>query len=86
MLPNTEKELIEEAQLLENINKTLHGLVFPVDYRDYKFTEIVRLHNEDKEGANWSGANYECSGEVDNKCKPVLEKIIIDARARYNLK
>lgn len=81
-----DKELIEEDRLLENINKTLQGLVFPVDYRDYKFTEIVRYPVVGDDGANWSGANYECKGVPDNKCKPVLEKIIIDAREKYNIK
>lgn len=83
---NNQKELIEEAELLENINKTLHGLVFPVDYRDYRFTEIIKTNNKDGGEQNWSGANYECSGVMDNKCKPVLDKIIIDAMRKYNIK
>lgn len=85
-MSNGDKELIEEDRLLENINKTLQGLVFPVDYRDYKFTEIIKASGLNEEGSNWLGANYECSGVIDNKCKPVLEKILLDARSKYNLK
>lgn len=80
-----DRKVISEAELLEFINQKLHGLVFPVDYRNYRFTEIVRLQLEDRDGVNWSGANYEVDGIADNKCKPVLENIIKDARTKYNV-
>ncbi len=80
------RKLVEEKELISILNKKLNALVFPVDYRDYYFTEILKSDELKEGGCRWKGAHFECRGTPDNKCKPVIQKIVADTMEEYDIK
>ena len=46
----------------------------------------MKLAHPDEDGCNWSTVNIRCSGVPVKICQPFVERIVSDARRKYNLK
>lgn len=71
----------EELILLLNGELSKHE-----ECNDCRFVGIVKLRDKDEGGCNWSNANLRCSGVPTEICKPVAERVICEAKAKYNIK
>lgn len=79
-----ERILVTEEQLIAILNTELHKTEDP-EY--YKFTEgIIRLANTDKNGCNWSTVYVQASGVSVKSVVHIANRIIFDAKRKYNLK
>lgn len=79
-----ERELVTEEQLLAFLNKELAKYE---DSESYRFDSIgYRLVEPDPEGCNWSTPQLRGSGVPLEPIVPIAERIVGEARRRYNLR
>jgi hypothetical protein len=78
-----ERTQVTENELLVYLNKELEKAGHQ---EQCHFDYIIRLKLDDRTGCNWAYANMKCSGAPGNACPPYAEKIVAEARARFNLK
>jgi hypothetical protein len=52
---------------------------------DCRVTSITRLEEQGEDGCNWVAKNLRCSGTITRVCQPVLEQVIAQARAKFNI-
>ena len=79
-----ERLLVTEEELIGILNKELHKLESP-EY--YNFVGgIMRLKDPDKHGCNWSEAVIRASGTSVKPVLPLADRIIQDAKKKYNLR
>ncbi len=79
-----ERLLVTEKELIAIMNKELHKTEKPEDYR---FNDgVTRLVGEDENGCNWSTVHVRGSGVPVDVVLPKADRIIFEAKKRYNLK
>ncbi len=78
-----ERTLVTESELLAFLNKELEKAGH---HEQCLFDYIIRLRVDDRTGCNWAYADMKCSGASEKSCPPYAEKIVAEARARFNLK
>lgn len=77
-----ERKVITETELIEWMNNELHK---EEDFKDCKFTSVLRLA-EDDIGCNWSTPNLRCSGIPAIMCQERAAQIAAKAREMFNIK
>lgn len=78
-----ERILVTEEELLAILNRELHKTEKAEDYR---FENVIRLTDKDKDGCNWCEVFIRGSGV---HVEPILRKvdlIIYEVKKKYNLK
>lgn len=79
-----ERQLVSEIELIKILNAEL------AKYEECKNCHFdappVRLVEPDKDGCNWSTIYLRCSGVPAEICAPFSERIVLDAKKKYNLK
>lgn len=78
-----ERRLVTESELLAFLNKELEK---DGGHEQCHFDYIIRLKIDDRTGCNWAYANMKCGSATEGTCPPYAEKIVAEARARFNLK
>ena len=53
---------------------------------DCIFTSVRELRVEDEDECNWSSPNLRCSGVTSQVCNPIANRIVDQARAKFNVK
>jgi hypothetical protein len=76
------RQVLAEAELLEWMNRELHG---SEDYRDCEFTSITRLAGIDETGCNWSSANLQGHGIPVAVCQEAAGPIVQRAKQLFNV-
>ena len=77
-----DRTLVTEKELLAYLNKELEKTGQQESY----FESLVRLRVDDRTGCNWSSANLKSRAEGVASCPPAAERIVEEAKARFNLK
>jgi hypothetical protein len=75
--------LITEKELVKILNNELGKVE---DSGGYNFTHVMRLRDQDKNGCNWTEASLAGSGVPVKPMVPVAERIVFEAKKKYNLK
>ncbi len=76
--------LVTEKELIEILNKELHKTEDPEYYR---FDDgVLRLKDVDQNGCNWSEVAVRASGVSVAPVLPLADRIIFEAKKKYNLK
>jgi len=78
-----ERKLVTEEELIAVLNQELHKTENPEDYR---FENIIRLVDKDKDGCNWSEVFVRGSGVPVKAVLPLADRIVHEAKKKYNLK
>ncbi|MGC9965839.1 MAG: hypothetical protein ABSE08_10575 [Syntrophobacteraceae bacterium] len=79
-----ERELKTKEELLKILNEELKKVE---DSEGYRFDSIgFKLIEPDSEGCNWSSAVFHGSGVHCEPMMPIVDRIIQEARRKYNLK
>jgi len=78
------RESISEASLQAHLESELHKFQ---ECNRYRVTAIVKLQSPDAEGCNWSPTITTESGSrnVRDPCMEIAERIVAEARKRFNL-
>jgi hypothetical protein len=77
-----ERKVITEAELIEWMNNELHKVE---DFKDCKFTSVLRLADKDEIGCNWSDPNIRCGGTDNLICEESAKKIVSKAREIFSI-
>lgn len=78
-----ERQVITEIELIEWMNSELHK---EDDFKDCKFTSVLRLADDDEIGCNWSDPNIRCSGITEPICQEKAAQIFSKAREMFSIK
>ena len=79
-----DRKIVSENELLEILNKEFSK--YP-DYSQCRFIDMgYKLTELDKDGCNWSRANFKCSGVPVEACSQIAARIVTEAKKKYNLK
>ncbi|NQU79973.1 MAG: hypothetical protein HQ543_00470 [Bacteroidetes bacterium] len=79
-----ERLFITEDKLVSILNKELGKYD---QCNDCRFMSVGPLLKEyDETGCNWSQANLNCSGVPLDICRPFANKIVAEAKSKYNIK
>lgn len=77
-----ERKVITETELIEWMNNELHK---GEDFKDCKFTSVLKLADEDEIGCNWSDPNIRCSGTTATVCQERAAQIFSKAREMFSI-
>jgi len=79
-----DRELLTEKALQLHLESELHKFQ---ECNRYRVTGVARLQTHDAEGSNWSPTITTESGSrnVRDPCVEIAERIVADARKRFNL-
>lgn len=77
-----ERKPVTEKELLSFLNAELKKAGVG---EELYFESLVRLRVDDRDGCNWASANLKGCNPPGN-CPPEAEKIVSEARERFNLK
>jgi len=75
--------LVTEKELIAILNDELHKKENP---QDYNFENIIRLKDMDNNGCNWTEVFIRASGVSVEPVLPLADKIIFEAKKKFNLK
>jgi len=75
--------LLTEKELIDILNNELHR---KESSKDYNFENVIRLKNLDKNGCNWTEVFIRGSGVPVKPILPLIDKIIFEAKKKFNLK
>ncbi|MGV1100823.1 hypothetical protein ACUUL3_15605 [Thiovibrio sp. JS02] len=78
-----ERTLVSEKELLSYLNKELQRAG---QLEECRFDAIVRMRIDDRSGCNWASATVCCGQATGNVCPPAAERIVNEAKKRFNLK
>ncbi len=78
-----ERTTVTEKELLAYLNKELEKAG---PHEGCFFESLVRLRVDDRGGCNWASAYVKCSGGNGDVCSPAAERIVDQAKAKFNLK
>ncbi|MCK4838241.1 MAG: hypothetical protein KAS94_05520 [Desulfobulbaceae bacterium] len=77
-----QRKLVTEMELLSFLNAELKKAGF---LKGLYFESLVRLRVDDRDGCNWAFANLKGSASPGS-CPVGAEKIVSEARGKFNLK
>jgi len=49
------------------------------------FTSILILSERDEGGCNWSSVNLRCSGDPIDVCRPIAQRVVDEAKKKFNV-
>lgn len=78
-----ERTVVSEKELLSFLNKELRKIG---QHENFRFDSITRMNLEDRTGCNWSSATIQSAEGKANVCPTDAERIVIEAKARFNVK
>lgn len=78
-----EKKLVSEQELLSFLNSELKKTGLG---ENCYFESLTRLRVDDRNGCNWAYANLKSSDKSALTCRSAADKIVDNAREKYNLK
>jgi len=78
-----ERQVISKEKLISILNDELSK---HEECAECKFeTKVVKLKKIDEAGCNWSTLGLRCSGVSADVCSRTVQKIVYDARTKYNV-
>lgn len=77
-----ERTQVTEKELLSFLNKELQKAG---QHEDSFFESVIRMKIDDRTGCNWASAVVK-SSEGMEVCPPDAERIVNEAKAKFNLK
>lgn len=77
------RTLITENDLISLLNKKLQEYE---EFKKCKFESINKRKEYDSAGCNWYKANLRCSGVSIDSCLPIADRIVNEAKTKYNIK
>lgn len=79
-----ERKIISEEELLSILNNELSKYE---ECRNCRFDNPpLKLMEPDKDGCNWSTIYMRCSGVSSDICWQFADRIVFEARKKYNIK
>lgn len=83
MTTGLKRKLLAKEKLLDWLNSAIRGSDVCDDCR---FTSIRVNRVLDQDGCNWSIGNLRCSGQPAAVCEPIATRVVVKARAMFNVK
>jgi hypothetical protein len=77
-----ERKLVSEKELLCFLNTELKKTG---QHENCRFDSVIRMRIDDRTGCNWASATLQCGEELGNICPLDAERIITEAKARFNV-
>ena len=76
-----DKTIVSQDYLLSWMN----SLIGRYDSCDNCHFTSVLLTEPDEDGCNWSSANLRCSGVLIDVCRPIAQRVVDDAKKKFNV-